>query len=309
MKYKNINLISVLVLIFGFFSCKSTNLSVDSVDPLALLSKDSSIYVSVPVSNHQELCSKLLYNIVDSVSEKDANLLVSKIDKIYAGLGTVENLSRLELVANIDVPKIAVNSILSKKNGWDKFSYTSAIVNPSKSYNYFSRADTNLSLAFLSPDIFMCGTYLVPMFDSHALSEKIGDMDYEKYLLQESEDILFYITRPGQYLRNLIGDSITIGTDYIYGKIIPLENEKNLLYEMELNIHLTEAKLAPRLVPVLSLSLKLLGGKVKLVDDLLIKVTGLEFSYNRIEQIFTRESISGKHFKVVGDSIITESRK
>jgi hypothetical protein len=52
MKYKNINLISVLILIFGFFSCKSTNLPVDSVEPFALLSKDSSIYVSVPVSNH-----------------------------------------------------------------------------------------------------------------------------------------------------------------------------------------------------------------------------------------------------------------
>ena len=104
-----------------FAGCKSAKLAdLQPVDPLSVLSSDSSIYVYVPVPKHQELTKSILCAQIPGLSEKDAGTIVGRISALYAGIGTVSDRSRVELAALGSYPKIAIDNILTRKNGWNQ---------------------------------------------------------------------------------------------------------------------------------------------------------------------------------------------
>ena len=60
---------------------------------------------------------------------------------------------------------------------------------------------------------------------------------------------------------------------------------------------------------LLGLSFAMTGGAVEQTDDLTLKISGIEISENKIEELFLRDPITGKHYKVVDDKVIEESVK
>ena len=53
----------------------------------------------------------------------------------------------------------------------------------------------------------------------------------------------------------------------------------------------------------------MMGVKISAVDDLTVRLSGVEVTENQIKELFTRDPVTGKHFRVEGEKIITEPKK
>lgn len=60
---------------------------------------------------------------------------------------------------------------------------------------------------------------------------------------------------------------------------------------------------------LLSLSFAMMGGTVTQTDEFTLFLSGIEVTDKQIIDLFTRDPITGKHYKVVGDDVIEESVK
>lgn len=304
---------SAAVFVFFLAGCKTSNVSAPEepetqVHPLALLSDDLSIYMSVPVKEHKSLVTKLICAVSGGVSEENAAKLCDRTDMLYSGLGTVKDRSFLETASYTSVPKFAVGQIMTKKNGFEK----KLVHVADRDMVKYSSLVSPFEVAFPSTKILCFSQSLDPMLERFALVEEIKDNPQNNWIGQDSKDILFYITRPGQYLRNLIGSSISIGTDAVYGSLKYKEDPRKPgqysgRYELSFYIHLTNKKAAGALKGLLSLSFSMMGGSVVQTDAETLYLSGIEVTDNQIGELFMRDPITGKHYKVVGDEVIEES--
>ena len=103
-------LVPVFIAVLLFVGCKSSKVEIEvqNVDPLSLLEENSSIYMSVPASKNQELVSKILCSKISGLAEKDARAIAARTEILYAGLGTVDDRSRLQIVSETSIPRIVV---------------------------------------------------------------------------------------------------------------------------------------------------------------------------------------------------------
>lgn len=305
-------------LVFILASCKTTSPAVEEqVNVLALLEQDSSIYVRIPVSSHVDLTSAVLSSAFDGVSKKEARSFAQRVSELYAGIGTVEDRSRIQVASSASIPQVAVGTVFSKKNGWSKRTYnakTTDAVEKNCSFTVYDPSAGELSVSFPSPSVFVSAAKVEPLLNRYAEYSDYADLSatsYSSWVSQQSSDILFYITRPGQYLRNLIGQSVSIGTDAIYGSLSYIPSKKNPdsysgLYSMMFRIHLLDKRAASAFRSVLSLSFGMMGAKITQIDDFTIEISDVEITQKQIEDLFMRDPVTGKHFKVVGDKIIKE---
>lgn len=297
------------IFLFSFFSCSSSSVEIEesSLSPLALLSEDSSIYINLPVEHHKKLFADILCSQVEGLSEKDALSLASRTANLYAALGNVKDRSHLEAVALVDIPKVGIKSVFKKKNGWLSEEYLSKSDGLSETFTFYKRSDNPIQVSFPEKSLLCVSKNVNYMLDRYAEKKVLADNDMTSFLLQGSEDILFYITRPGQYLRNMIGVTIQ-GSDRVWGKLKYKEaslNDKKAVdkYEMEFFVHLQYSKTMKAFKGLLALSFAMTGGKVEESEDLTIKVSGVEVSAKQINEMFIRKPITGTHYKVVGDNV------
>lgn len=319
---KSAFLITVALLSAVMFSCKTlTKDEVDlpEVDPLALLDTDSSIYVHVPVQSHVELVTDMVVAEIPGISAKDASTIVSQLDQLYAGLGTVKDRSRLQMASTGDFPAGAIKLIMTEKNGWKSSAYT-APSSPEaleklypNQFTAYTTAETPYKLSFCSQHEVALAVDVNPLLDQYALRPEAPETKYVKYLEQENPDnnILFYITRPGQYVKALVGSVITVGLDDSYGSLVYVPNPKNpdvysKNYSLNLYLTLSQSKQAKTLVSALKLALGLMSGTVTQIDERTIAILDMEVNERDVINLFTRDPVTGKHFKVVGDKVIKQ---
>lgn len=266
--------------------------------------------MSVPVKEHRELVVNIICSMMDGMKEENAAQICDRTEILYSGLGTVKDRSHIETASWTSVPKFAVGSIMTKKNGFEKVSVTFDEGTVTK---YMSET-SGFEVAFPSTKILCFSKNLDPMLHKFVRQEEIVDTEYNRWINKDSKDILFYITRPGQYLRNLIGQSISIGTDKIYGSLAYKPDPKHPgqysgLYDLSFYIHLTNRKAATALRALLTLSFAMTGGFVDQPDPETLHLSGVEVSDKQIKDLFTRDPITGKHYRVVGEEVIEESVK
>ncbi|MGN0730090.1 hypothetical protein [Treponema sp.] len=301
-------LFPVFLLVLCFFGCKSSEVTtfVPEIDPLSLLEEDSSIYISIPASKNQELVSGILCARISGLAQKDAMSIAERTKNLYAGVGTVEDRSRLQIVSKTSIPHIVLQSALSKKNGWERsyFQYES------KNFEKFIHAKSEFQAAFPASNLICSSQNVDLLLENFAENKPAPDAAWKKWISQEQPqgEIFFYITRPGQYLRSLIGQTVNVGTDAIYGTL-KHSAEKNSpgQYELSFFTHLTDKRSAVALKALLSLSFAMTGGTIEQPDDLTLKISGIEISETKIADLFLRDPITGKHYKVVDDKVIEES--
>lgn len=309
---KILKFVSVCALFTCMFAgCKSAPKTIEEneVHPLALLDQDASIYVCVPVSNHKNLVSSMLVKQIDGLSQSNAMSIAERTGNLYASLGTVKDRSRLQIAALASIPKIALSSAFKEKNGWKHVS----VSYEGKPFVYYKHVVSVFQVSVPSSKILCAGQNVEPLIERYAHKADVAVNPVTEWIDSENShgDILFYITRPGQYLRNLIGQSVNIGTDAAYGKLIYTPSKKNPSeysgkYELVFNLHLTDKKTAASLKGLLNLSFSMMGGTVKMIDDSTIQLSGVEVSQHQIEDLFLRDPITGKHYKVVNDEVIEE---
>ena len=311
---KKLFLIVSVAVAVGMTGCKTARVeSVQTepqVHPLALISADLSTYMSVPVKKHQDLVSKIVCSVVNGMSESNAMTICERTDMLYSGLGTVKDRSHLETASFTKVSKFEVGQVMTKKNGFDK---ETVLFDSGEMTKYKSNA-SNFEIAFPSTKILCMSQNVNPMLDKFSQRCEVKETEYNKWISQKSDDILFYITRPGQYLRNLIGQTVSVGTDVIYGSISYLPDRKKPdqysgRYNLSFYIHLTNKKAASALNALLSLSFSMMGGSVTQTDPETLYLSNIEITDRQITELFTRDPITGKHYRVVGDEVIEESVK
>lgn len=306
---------TILFFAFSLESCKTTQVSQNiEFHPLSLLSQDSSIYVNVPVANHLNLTSEILCAEIENLNKDDAILLAKRINNLYVGLGTLEDRSHLEVSADVNIPQIAVKKVLSKKNGWKKsvlnLEKTNLESQNANSFEVYSRDDNNFQVSFPQESILAFSQNLNPLLQKYADDYKFASNSCNNWINQKSNDILFYITRPGQYLSNLIGIQAR-GIEYVYGNLIFSQNQKNqnANYELKLCLHLTDKRAMSAFKNLLSLSFGMMGAKINQTGELDIELSQIEVSTRQIKDLFTRDPITGKHYRVDGEKIIQENKK
>ena len=123
-RIKVLTCISVFVLAF-MVGCKSTKVEEPEIPetymhPLAMLSDDLSIYMSVPVKEHKELVTNIVTSMIYGMTAEDAAKICDRTETLYSGLGTVKDRSHLETASWTSVPKIAVSSLMTEKNGFNR---------------------------------------------------------------------------------------------------------------------------------------------------------------------------------------------
>ncbi|MBO4404753.1 MAG: hypothetical protein J5780_05415 [Treponema sp.] len=306
----------IFAVVFSLAGCKSSESNLPPLEPLSLLSSDLSIYIHVPVEHHKELTARLLSAEVPSISAEDALALASRIKHLYAGLGTVKDRSYLEMSSDIDIPSIAKKKVFSSKNGWKTSDYNSPVPEPVVPANFsvHSRSDMDFRLSFASDDVLAVSKEIDPMLDKAALRETVSDTPYNAWINRDTKDILFYITRSGQYLNALIGARVTVNSDYVYGSIKYRPDPKrpgvySELYDLTFSVHLKDKRTVQAFKSMLSLSFGLMGSEITQPEECTLTVSGVEVSAKQIENLFTRDPITGKHYRVEGDRIITEQVK
>lgn len=295
-----------------FFSCKTTEVKgqLSEVDPLSLLDNDRSVYVSVPVKKHLQITSDILCSEVENLTTENAKKLAERIDILYAGLATVQDRSSVQLAAKGSFPQLALKAFLTQKNGWSKQNYEAKpteetlSLNYPYSFDYYLRNETEFQISFPSERILCVAQKIYPLLDKYALREEPIASDANSWITQESDDILFYITRPGQYLRNLIGQPISIGCDSISGKVVYVPSEKDGYtgnYLLSFNVSLSEKRAMKSMLLLLDLSMRMMDGEVVQVDDSNIMLKNIPVNEKQIIELFTRDKIKAKHFVPLKD--------
>lgn len=219
-------LVPVFIAVLLFVGCKSSKVEIEvqNVDPLSLLEENSSIYMSVPASKNQELVSKILCSKISGLAEKDARAIAARTEILYAGLGTVDDRSRLQIVSETSIPRIVVQSSLSKKNGWEK----SFVSYYEKVFEKFTHASDGFQASFPSSNLVCASQNVDLLLKKFAENNPAPETAWKNWIAQDLSqgEILFYITKPGQYLRSLIGQSINVGTDAIFGSLCYFPDKK-----------------------------------------------------------------------------------
>lgn len=291
-----------------FYSCKTPVVKEEfnEVDPISLLDIDKSVYVSVPVENYLDLTSNILSAKIDNLSVEDAKQMAQRIDFLYAALATVKDRSSMQIAATGSFPSIALKTVMTEKNGWNKQNYVSPSSEEALSKNYpnkfdyYLRNDTDLQISFPSKNIFCASQNVFPLLDKYSLRQERQATNANNWISQESNDILFYITRPGQYLRSLIGQAVTIDCDCIYGSIVYVPSKADSKeytgnYNLNFNVTLIEKKAMKGMMLLLDLSLRMMGGEIYQYDDSTISIKNIPVTERQIVNLFTREKITSKH--------------
>lgn len=296
--------LSALVLSAALLSgCTSTKNAapapIKEVHPLALLGKDSGMYLHIPVQQHADLTAALIRDNVEQLSEANAKRITQYVEHLYIGLGSAADSSRLEAAALGSVPQLGLRSVFTEKNGWAQKEYKARYTEDSLAYKlphdftYYTRQDEDIELSFLSDTMLCFAQDVSPLLDKYALGADLAESDCNEWLQQKSNDILFYVTRPAQYLKHFVGTPVTLGCDSMYGKMhyVPGLSASSAYegnYLLSFTMHVTDKRTMPAFKSLISIALSPMGATVSQVDDTTLDVSGIPVTQKQIEEMFTR---------------------
>ncbi|MBQ5490650.1 MAG: hypothetical protein IIT68_01165 [Treponema sp.] len=323
----------ILVLSLALTACQTTEEqpevpaapakpALKEVHPLSLLADDFSIYVGVPVKYHQQLVADIICAEIPNLSKKDALTVVKQINVLYAGLGTVADRSLLEIAAGGTIPSLAQSAIFTQNNGWISQVYRAQSTPEAlkkgypNEFKYYRRRDTRFQVGIPSQKIITVARDLAPLFENYAVREEPLETNYNEWVdltRNAGQDIRFYITKPGQYLRNLLGSDI-LGSNEVFGYLTYKPDASNPSaysgnYVLTFDLRCNTSRTAKTLFAALQLSLGLMGGNISMRDDTTLEVSGLEITEKKLIDLFTRDPITGKHFEVNADGTVTTTNR
>lgn len=278
---------------FFFAGCKSVPkapaVSVNTVD---MLDSEGAMYIHIPAEENRELIELLLRNFYKQLDENNARLAASKIDGVYASLGSKKHKKRFQLAVEGKFPK-SVHSML-KKHGFTEEFYNAASLSEQDSasqYAYFQNG--SVQIAFPSENQTVCSQNVKPVLDmfncekqSLALSEPFRqdwkNSDLYSWISEDVPSIHFYIVRPQSFLTNLIGTDISskvFKLVYAKGNFAKLPNSK---YELTLELDFQDAKYIRPATSLLSLALGLTDSELTMTSPTHVVLRGVHLSAQQL---------------------------
>lgn len=286
--------------LFFASSCKSVENAIPEIDALSILEEDSAVYFRIPVAKHSDFVKKMLCNTVSGLTEDNADMLIPKIDVICAGIGSKDDLNRVQLSASGYIPPIALKAVLTEKNGWKtktssvKSSLTKGLV-PFVSYE---RSDTSYLLGLPSLKNMVFAEDVTPLFERYNEQyDAVSDTGIVKvpsdtwtsntyeWMTQSSDDIRFCVLRPQAFLAALLGTEMRLALVCARGSFAENEDGSfNLSLELEFENMLV--------VKAAQVMLKLaFGQKVSMsqTDENILKLANIHFTQEAVLKLFGQQ--------------------
>lgn len=297
---KKIALISIgcLVAVSMMTACKTVpQTSFKTPDAFDVLDDEGAMYISIPAKENSDLLEHFITSMKLGVSDSDAKMLVSKLDRVYASFGSVKDKKRVQISAEANVPGAAAG--LLKKNGYEeKIVKCDSVYGNDYAYKYYSGA---IEMAFSSSKNVLISKDVVPMIRNYAFEELIvndcldfcqeykadwKDSDLYKWVSEDTETIHFYIVRPQAFLSNLLGSAMSTRTfklNFAKGQFEKLPNGK---YGLTLELNFQEPKYIKPAISLLSLALGLTDSEAKQIDANTVKLSGVHVSTKQLIDMF-----------------------
>lgn len=289
----------VFLLVFLFFSCKSTPKGF-AVNPLDLLDSQNNFYLAVPKAADPELVKTVIKNNASDVSDKDINTALSRIDKIYVGLLSSRNIHSYQCAASCNIPVNFLPSVFTKKRGFSRTKYERNGINGKRTFDIYSSKDVNISV----PDSnTMCvGRDLTGMLDSYASLSETGilpeaedsdsvsqnslSVEQKEYLDGAVNEIRFITSNPSSFLSMLTGVNLDMKLNSVTGEM-SLSDEKPDCYVLDLHFKFKEKKFVKAGRALLSLAFGLSNSSTELISDTEFRVNGVIIGKETVLKLLT----------------------
>lgn len=295
--------LSKIVLALGLslavFSCKTApQVATVPVYAFDVLDDEGAMYIHIPVAENKELSQKLVLAYTKGMSESDANLLVSKLEDVYASFGSRADKKRVQIAVEGSLPSVA--SSFLKKDGYEEKKYNAkGFTDFSPVYSYFAK--DKMQLAFPGSNIICISPNVLPMLDLYEkefeILNGIGNSendfvteyrsewqssDLYKWICEDVPSIHFYIVRPQAFLSNLIGSDVSsrvFKLVFAKGNFSKLPNDK---YELILDLEFQNEKYVKPAISMLILTLGLTDSEIKRVSPTHIQLTGVHMNTKQL---------------------------
>ena len=293
LKKLNKNKFSILLVLISFlFGCKSVPQKT-YVEPLNLLDNESTFYVAIPKSVDPELVKKIITTNVQDISEKDAELIASRIEKIYCGINKSKKGIELQGSIKANIPTSYVPKVFNKRNGWNE----GVVSGSTEEFKYYS--NDSINIAFPSSNIVCIGRGMQYMLDTYdVLSNEISAEDdiitnkselpdeLYNYLLNANNEIRFYANKPQSFLSLLTGANLNLKLIDVSGAFIVDPSHENQ-YLLQLNFDFKNEKYLRAGKGLLALAFGLANGQTEIVGNTKLIVKDIKINKNQLYKILT----------------------
>ena len=291
-KLNKIKFSILLVLISFLFGCKSVPQKT-YVEPLNLLDNESTFYVAIPKSVDPELVKKIITTNVQDISEKDADLIASRIEKIYCGINKSKKGIELQGSIKANIPTSYVPKVFNKRNGWNE----GVVSGSTEEFKYYS--NDSINIAFPSSNIVCIGRGMQYMLNTYdILSNEIsaeGDIitnkselpdDLYNYLLNANDEIRFYANKPQSFLSVLTGASLDLKLIQVYGSFV-VDPKHESQYILDLHFDFKNEKYLRAGKGLLFLAFGLTNGQIEVLESNKLVVKGIKIKKEQLYKILT----------------------
>lgn len=284
----------VFLLIFVFFSCKSTSKGF-AVNPLDLLDSQNNFYLAVPKTADPELIKTVIKNNVPDMADKDINTALSRIDKIYVGLLSSRNIYSYQCSASCNIPVSFLPSIFTKKRGFSRTKYEKNSLAGNKVFDIYSSKSVSLSVPASNT---MCmGRDITGMIDAYVSLSETGILETEntessltieqkEFLDGSDNEIRFVTSNPSSFLAMLTGVNLDMKLNSVAGEF-SVSTEKPDCYVLNLEFNFKEKKFVKAGRALLSLAFGLSNSSTELISDTVFRINGVIIGKDTILKLLT----------------------
>lgn len=272
-------------------SCK-TSPATNQVNALDLLDGRSSFYMKLPSSVDQKMISKIVQSSFDGISENDAMMVAGRLDTVYVGMNKTKKSTEYQIATACNIPKIAVNKIFTRKNGFQADKLTLDLPS-SKSVSYTVYSGSSIRASFPSEQIALLGRSVQDMVVTyHCIANQMNavqdsPLDYNVYewLSSGENEIRFFATRPQSFLTILTGANLNFKLLFVRGSMVTDPKHDNQ-YLMNLEFEFKNPAFVSMAKSAITLAFGLTDSSIVQETPTNVKVNRIKISKDQLYKLF-----------------------
>lgn len=289
-----------------FTGCKTTSQFLTQLNPVKtvdILDDQGAMYVHIPVDENKDLFEKFILAFFQNMDEDDVQMIISKVDNVYASFGSINDKSRVQIALDGTIPFLT--GALLKKNGFTEKTYSAASLyststESAATYKYYEANGIQIAIPSMTQMIIckdvstMLDTYNCEKEAANALTEEQiavtsnyrqdwKTTDLYDWINTNDTAINFYIVRPQSFLSKLIGSNISSSIfrlNYTKGKFEKITNTIN--YELTLDLEFANNRFVKPALSLLTLSLNLADIELKQISSTHLQLSGVHLNMDQL---------------------------
>jgi hypothetical protein len=167
----------VVFVTFFFAACQTRGRVESALYPFTLMDEKTQIYFLIPVQEHKDAAITFSKTIFQESTDKEREQIVSHISKVYGGYSSAANSdgfsinasSKPQFVVTGSFPRIVLNSVFTKKNGWIEVS-----AKTKTQISFYRNAQANIEVFTGIPNVLIISDNVLPMIERLAVQTMPG---------------------------------------------------------------------------------------------------------------------------------------